>query len=270
MSETDESLPSFFWNQLSQDDKSEFIRIRSSFHESQKTVSRDRRSITFHRELNTAFQFIERRPDHIDVRAILTGVCFAGPIVCVNNRQLKSFLSRCKSSINGSFQQLGFVALRSKAKARDCVAAVLPALQNMPISRQWTARYVSEDAPLCFLSSIPRDNLPPILPEDLYDERRTVPIARPPPLPVYPAGAPLKPKILEADPLALDDFWEREGPDDRDIAMRFSVSMHAVDLDLFSPRIAPPTPLKKSGSVQVQSFGRTWNLFDDDDDDRIF
>jgi hypothetical protein len=255
------SVPLFFWNQLSPDDKSEFIRLRSSFHETQKTSSKDRHSITFQRELNIAFQYVERQLEHIDARAILTGVCFAGPIVCVNNRQLKSFLGRCKSSINGSFQQLGFTALRSKSKARDCVMAVLPALRGSPIARQWTARYVSADAQFCFLSSIPHDHLPLILPEDLYDERR-------PPLPVYPP-APLtilKPTILEDDPLALDDFWERDEPEERDTPMKLSVSMRNMDRDLWSPQVGAPIPLKKSGSVQVQSFGRTWNLFDDDED----
>jgi hypothetical protein len=71
-----------------------------------------------------------RAPDNAEVRCIATGLCLSGPVVCINTRQLKKFLNRCKSSINGSFQQLGYIAVRTKSKARNCCVAALPALAS--------------------------------------------------------------------------------------------------------------------------------------------
>ncbi|OHS94075.1 hypothetical protein TRFO_39710 [Tritrichomonas foetus] len=173
MTASDLHLPQSYWNQLSQDDKNEFLRLRTNFHHGQKISSKDRRIVTFRKELLIVLNYLERGQENMETRCVLTGVCFAGPLVCVNTRQLKSFLSRCKSSINGSFQQLGFVALRTKAKAKSCVVAVLPSLENhQNILRQWTVRYTSVDAQFCFVSSYPYSNLPEITEDDLFDEKK--------------------------------------------------------------------------------------------------
>lgn len=164
--------PATFWNILSQDDRNEYLRLRQSFHNGQKISSKDRRIVTFRKELNIVLQYLERSSENMEARCILIGVCFVGPLICVNTRQLKSFLSRCKSSINGSFQQLGYVALKTKAKARSCCVAVLPSLQNhQTVLRQWTVRVAGEDAPFCFVSSYKYVDLPEITDEDLFDEK---------------------------------------------------------------------------------------------------
>jgi len=173
------SLPPSYWNALSQDDRTEFVRLRSHFLQGQKISSKDRRIVTFRKELIAVLKYIERSDSCVEERSVLVGVCFAGPFICVNTRQLKNFLGRCKSSINGSFQQMGYVALRTKAKARSCVLAVMPSLQNdTNILRQWTVRCASEDASFCFLSSFSHVSLPQINEEDLYDEKRPTSISQ--------------------------------------------------------------------------------------------
>ena len=167
------SLPQNYWSVLSQDDKDEFMRLRSTFQHGQKISSKDRRIVTFSKELNLLIRYLERSSENLEARCVLIGVCFVGPYVCVNTRQLKSFLCRCKSSINGSFQQLGYVALRTKAKARECVITALPSLQsNQNILRQWTVRYASEDIRVCFFMSFSHVGMPPIEEDDLYDEKK--------------------------------------------------------------------------------------------------
>lgn len=173
MSANEIPLPQSYWNAISQDDRNEYLRLRQSFHHGQKISSKDRRIVTFRKELNIVLHYLERSTENMEARCVLTGVCFAGPVICVNTRQLKSFLSRCKSSINGSFQQLGYVALRTKAKARNCVVSVLPSLQNQQnILRQWTVRVASDDAQFCFLSSFSNSELPEITEDDLFDEKK--------------------------------------------------------------------------------------------------
>jgi phospholipid N-methyltransferase len=73
----------------------------------------------------------------MEAQAIRIGICFSVSVVCVNNRQLKSLLARCKFSINGSFQNLEFVTLRVTSKAWDCVISGLPSLPaHQTIRRQ--------------------------------------------------------------------------------------------------------------------------------------
>jgi len=167
------SLPTPYWNNLSPSDKTEFQRLRNNFHQSQKMSSKDRRLVSFSNELITILKFIERSESGRENRTVLVGVCFAGPFIGVNTRQLKNFLGRCKSSINGSFQQLGYVALRTKSKARTCVLSIIPSLINdQNILRQWTVRCAADDAQFCFITNLRSLVLPTITSEDLNDEHR--------------------------------------------------------------------------------------------------
>ena len=123
--------------------------------------------------MTTILQFLEQSESGREWRCILAGVAFAGPFICVNTRQLKNFLGRCKSSINGSFQQLGYVAVRTKSKAKSCVLSVIPSLANDPnLLRQWTVRCASDDAHFCFVSKFQPHPMPTITPEDLNEERK--------------------------------------------------------------------------------------------------
>lgn len=167
------SYPSIFWNQLSQEEKRDFLQTRNAFHQAQKGTGKDRRVVSFRRELLSVLNFIEKSEIHKDIRSILVGLCFAGPFICVNTRTLKGFLGRCKSSINGSFQQMGYAAVRTKSKARNCVLAVLPNLAEDQITlRQWTVRYATNDVEFCYLSSFRFVQLPTITEADLVEEKK--------------------------------------------------------------------------------------------------
>jgi hypothetical protein len=264
----DYHIPPQYWVQLSPDDKSEFVQLRNSFHHGQQVGSRDSRAGTFHREVATVISFTERNAANVEARAVLTGLACAGQIICINTRQLKYFLSRCKSSINASFQQLGFVAMRSKAKARLCVTAALPSLRSQAaILRQWTVRYTSDDAPFCFVSLFRFARLPEILPADLCPEkgaRMAVPAVRPPPQAL--PGAPVKPTVLPFELASVDPFapeQHREGG-----AMTSSVSVGSfqeVESKARGSMLFPftKTNMKRSESHQF-GLGSEWNLFDED------
>ncbi|EAX95953.1 hypothetical protein TVAG_077950 [Trichomonas vaginalis G3] len=169
------NLPPLYWNALSQDDKIEFQRLRTLFHKNQKTSTKDRRLVSFSNELQTVLKYLEHSASGRENRTILVGVCFAGQFICVNTRQLKNFLGRCKSSINGSLQQLGYVALKTKSKARTVVLSIIPSLANdANVLRQWTVRVASNDAQICFLSSIRSIQLPTITDEDINDDKKQI------------------------------------------------------------------------------------------------
>jgi hypothetical protein len=171
-------VPVGYWNLLSPEDQSEYIRIRTNFHQGEKLSSKDCRIVTFRRELTILMAFLERDRENLEVRCIVAGVCFADGIVCVNTRQLKGLLRRCKSSINGAFQQLGYVALRTRTKTRGCVVGLLPSLQQAPaMIKQWSVRVVTAAADFCFVSSFSAVGLPEIHEEDLLKERPRMALA---------------------------------------------------------------------------------------------
>jgi hypothetical protein len=150
--------------------------------------------------------YIERSSIGIEERSILVGVAFAGPYICVNTRQLKLLIGRCKSSINGNFQQLGYTSLRTKSG--ELLSTILPSLVNeMTVLRQWTVRCASEDAQFCFAS---RSRFP----NTLRDVHPHIPekAAQPPPDPTTVRSMPvpiLGPKAVNFD---LSAFRELELP----------------------------------------------------------
>jgi hypothetical protein len=175
------TVPAFFWTTLSSDDRAEFVRLRSLFSQMQKTASQDRRGVAFSNELLTILGYIERSPENLEARSVVTGVCFVGPLICVNTRQLMTFVCRCKSSINGILQELGYVPIRTRLKTRRCIVAVLPSLDRNPeLIRQWTVRHASNDTPFCFVSRLSRSQLPPITRADLQADKPIIENTDPP------------------------------------------------------------------------------------------
>lgn len=177
----DPSLPLTYWNQLTQEDKIEFIKLRNAIHQNQKpsSIIKDRRLATFSNELVMILKYIEHNEVGREVRSILTGISFAGPFICVNTRQLKSFVGRCKSSINGSLQQLGYMAVRTKSKARSCVLACMPILSSdSNLLRQWTVRGASENALFCFVSNFQPNPMPILQPDDLNEDKKNTPVIK--------------------------------------------------------------------------------------------
>ena len=164
-----------YWMRLTLEDQAEFIKLRNQFLATSKIAAKDRRVVAFRHELIITLHYVERSPLNIEERSILTGICFCGPLIAVNNRQFKFFSGRCKSSINGSFQQLGYSAVKTKSKAKACIKDLLPSLTNFPqIIRQWTIRYVTASAPACFVSCPKNLTIPEFTESDLYEDTKTV------------------------------------------------------------------------------------------------
>jgi hypothetical protein len=141
------------------------MRLSQRFFADQKLsalvrAGRERREVIFMKEVLAILQYIERSPENTEVRSIVTGLCFHGPFVCINTRALKGILCRCKSSINGLFQELGYGQKRARHE-REFVMLAMPSLRKDPrVLRQWTIRQVADDSMFCFVSKIPRVELP--------------------------------------------------------------------------------------------------------------
>jgi hypothetical protein len=263
------------WALLSSDDRSEYMRLRANFHHGQRISSKDRRSVTFHRELTQVVEFLERSPDNLEARCVLAGVCFAGGFVCVNTRQLKGLLKRCKSSINGSFQQFGYLSLRTKCKAKACLLSVLPSLNGDHLSlRQWAVRVISDRAELCFVTSFSHAPMPEVRPEDLLEESPPPvsaprPVFRPnPPVPAPPPRS-FRPTFLDDDlPSLISDGGPAfGGSSEMPMSQSWSEDFTFRDPDPgwgdFVRPVNTEDELRTMHKSQSAPFGDTWNdVFD--------
>ena len=134
---------------LSAEDRQAYEHLRESFAKKQTSLKRDRHVNSFSQELRHIVAFVERRPEGRELRAVNAGLMFNGTFICVNTKLLKILISRCKSSINSSLQQLGYSSLKNKAKAHECLISSISILKgNLELAKQWTVRY--SIAPLCF------------------------------------------------------------------------------------------------------------------------
>jgi len=111
------------------------------FQNTQISRSNESHSYVFRRELSRVTQYIDRRPEDKEKRAIAVGFAAYGSMICVNTKNLKQLLSRCKSSVNNGFLQLGYISIKTKSKAQACLATILPPLGNTIAGRKWSVRY---------------------------------------------------------------------------------------------------------------------------------
>jgi hypothetical protein len=147
------SVPIYDWTQLSEDDRFEFCNLCSAFARDRMAPSLEGSCVAFPSELVRLLQYVDRCATNVESRAICAGILFLGPLICVNTRQLKAVMRRCKSSINSLLQRLGYFALRTHATTRLCLTKGLPTLAQDPGHlRQWTVRQASSASGLCFVA----------------------------------------------------------------------------------------------------------------------
>ena len=187
-----------FWNELSEDDKNEYQNLRENFQQQHLVHSKGRsNSFSFQTDLRNVLAFIERSPDNQEIRSIVCGVCFGNSFVCVNTRQLKFLIGKCKSSINNGFQHLGYVS--SKNKVKTCLITALPKLLNDPtLMRQWTVRCADANA-LPIRKLLMTSQQRPLLPTpqiNFYTHREALPMPLFTSSPKDDSDAPVFPNLI--------------------------------------------------------------------------
>jgi hypothetical protein len=141
-----------YWSALSDHDRARYADLGARLKRSPRDVH-DRRGICLERELRAVLEFVDSESAGFETRSVLAGIAFAGRYLAINTRQLSQLLGRCKSSINGSLQDLGYSAVESRAQVRNCVVQLLPSMANEPQSiKQWSVRVPSVDARCSFVA----------------------------------------------------------------------------------------------------------------------
>lgn len=133
-----------FYNLLNDADKEAYNKMRITLS-SPACKHRRHHSKELNREIvNTIKSFVVRNDPEDWKRALVTGIAWLPNAIAINTRQLRLLLSKCKSSINALFQNLGYYTIPTTNDYSSSIISCFPLLKdNFAELRKWTIRLVS-------------------------------------------------------------------------------------------------------------------------------
>ena len=173
----DSSLPSEF-SYLNPKDKLLFIQMKLMLQTRLNKNHRNHRIEQFQEVLNIIKTFCVRNDQYDWQRFLACGICWIGnSSIGISIRRFSHLLNRCKSSVNGSFQKIGYKSLQGHLDGYEILNKI-PVLKNHPQElREWTLRVRVEHKAV------------PILPTILSRHQIQTP-KKPLPIPIISTPAP--------------------------------------------------------------------------------
>ena len=159
-------------NLLSARDLDEYQNLRRYFFtESSKSKKGDRLDL-LNKKLNRIKTYIEKSDGDDWKRGIVCGIFFLSNSLAINIQALRTLLGKCKSSINGSLQQLGYVAKAQTPEFTSELAQKIPlGFRHMAEINKWTMRInqasLSPEKPFIIELPSPKSTILPQSPESV-------------------------------------------------------------------------------------------------------
>lgn len=130
-----------YWWLLTKQDLHQYNCLRLALTSSESKNQRNRRIATFTEAIEAVRVFAIRGDQYDRFRCLVCGIAWLPEGLAINTHQLKLLISRCKSSINGSFQKLGFTEKLGRLAAANALISVYPFLnENTSELRKWSVR----------------------------------------------------------------------------------------------------------------------------------
>jgi hypothetical protein len=143
-----------FFDLLSPSDQEEYYKLRALVSSESCRHNRHHRLDTFSDVLSSIRSYCERGDSNDGLRALVCGVCHLSDSIAVNVRRLRILVEKCKSSINGSFQRMGFLPFIGKTEALDRLTEKMPQIKgNYNELREWSYRRSEVFTPQPFIPS---------------------------------------------------------------------------------------------------------------------
>ncbi|KAK8900424.1 hypothetical protein M9Y10_002751 [Tritrichomonas musculus] len=152
-----ENIPQFWWN-LSDVDKYRYNCLKINIASKSIKSQRNKRVETFSEILNEIKAFVVQGSDSNNViRGLVCGICWLPEGIAINTHQLRFLISKCKSSINGSLQRMGFSSSLGRTETATALSNACPIFKdNTNALRKWTIRKRDNKS----LSSFPSSAIP--------------------------------------------------------------------------------------------------------------
>jgi hypothetical protein len=135
-----DALPNH-WGLLAPDDQREYLALRVQFRETIAKSRRGERIDVFVERLKAIRSFINKDPATQWKRSLVCGVIFLKTALAINIQQLKTFIGKCKSSINGSLQHLSYISKPATHAIDEEIIRLIPLLStDRSEMKKWTVR----------------------------------------------------------------------------------------------------------------------------------
>ena len=137
-----------YYDMLSKEDQTMYINLRSGLSSHACRNRRGKRLETFSDMMNTIKQYCIRNSDSDWKRCLVCGVCWLPTGIAVNTRHLSLLIDKCKSSINGSLQKMGYNTVQCRTEFSQPLIDQIPILKNnFNELREWTIRQYVASTP---------------------------------------------------------------------------------------------------------------------------
>ncbi|KAH0802455.1 potassium/sodium hyperpolarization-activated cyclic nucleotide-gated channel 1 [Histomonas meleagridis] len=137
-----------YWELLTEEDKVRYLELQKKFSSSEYKNRRNKSKETFQTLIDQIKSFVVRDDGNIIQRSLVCGIVWLDHGIAINTHQLCLLTDKCKSSINGSFQLIGYGTVPVGAESSSDLINTFPFLKNnFPELRQWTIRQRVEPAP---------------------------------------------------------------------------------------------------------------------------
>ena len=142
------SIPQFWWL-LSDEDRCKYTCLKIAISSRSLKSQRNKRVETFNEILSEIQSFVVRGTKDDAVRGLACGVFWLAEGIAINTHQLRHLISKCKSSINGSLQKMGYSTSLGRTEAAIAISNAFPILKdNSTELRKWTVRKMTKN--MCF------------------------------------------------------------------------------------------------------------------------
>ena len=130
-----------YWNLLSHDDKSAYAQLRSALSSPACKNRRNKSIATFSEIVDAIHKYVEKGDGNDNKRSLVCGITWIDDGIAINTHQLRLLINKCKSSINGSFQAMGYGTIPTASDSASQIIQKFPFLKNnFSELRQWTVR----------------------------------------------------------------------------------------------------------------------------------
>ncbi|OHT05547.1 hypothetical protein TRFO_26690 [Tritrichomonas foetus] len=139
-----QNMPKFWW-MISEADRVSYSYVRAFIKNNPESNQRNKRLSSFTEMLNVVRSYAIRGDSGDNNRCLVCGILWLPGAIAINTHQLGFLLSKCKSSINGSLQILGYKEKITRKTASDLVANSLTAIRDDRSElRKWTVRCLDD------------------------------------------------------------------------------------------------------------------------------
>lgn len=131
-----------YWDLLSEADREKYTELHTEFSSGVMKRARNGRAESFEEMLENIKKYCVKNDDDDWKRYLVCGVCWMDEAIAINTRQLRLLVCKCKSSINGSLQKMGFSTNMAHSESWKILFPKIPLLKDhFSELRKWTIRY---------------------------------------------------------------------------------------------------------------------------------